>query len=85
MPIYEYQCNTCQRVEERFFGSHVEAAKYEAIPQACKPNPGSRATGLGRCTGKLLRKPSAPAFSIGGFNAKNGYSGKTSGEGTGVE
>lgn len=85
MPIYEYQCNTCQRVEERFFGSQVEVQKYEQIPQPCKPNPGARASGIGKCAGRLHRKPSAAAFTVGGFSAKNGYSGKMHGEGTGVD
>jgi hypothetical protein len=80
MPIYEYQCSTCKRKEERFFGSLAEAQEYEKIPQSCRPNPK-----YGKCIGAMLRVPSAPSFSIGGFSAKNGYSGKTHGEGTGVD
>lgn len=85
MPIYDYKCDTCKRTEERFFGSQAEAQKYEAGGiRPCKPNPGTGGVGR-KCAGRMLKLPSAPNFSIGGFSAKNGYSGKTHGEGTGVD
>lgn len=79
MPIHEYICSLCGRKEERWFANHDEVLAKEQNPIPCKPNPTKA------CKGTLSRVPSAPAFSIGGFSAKNGYSGKTSGEGTGVK
>lgn len=70
MPIYVYECDTCHRREERFFGSYEEMQAREANgPQACKPIPK-------KCAGKLHRMLSAPNFAVKGFNAANGYSNK---------
>jgi hypothetical protein len=78
MPIHEYICNLCGRKEERWFANHDEVLAKEKNPIPCKPNPT-------KCKGFLSRRVSAPNFSVKGYNAHNGYSGKTSGEGTGVK
>ena len=71
MPTFVYKCDTCGRVEDRWFASLDERTKYEEYgAKPCKPNP------TRRCQGKLHRQASAPSFSIKGFSAENGYSNK---------
>lgn len=77
MPVHEYQCNLCGRKEDRWFANHAEVEELDQKTIPCKPNPK-------KCKGVLTRQPSAPNFTVGGFSARNGYAGKTSGEGTGV-
>lgn len=57
MPQWDYKCDTCNRVETRFFGTVAEREKFEMgrlIP--CKPNPKS-----GKCAGKLHRQLTEPS------------------------
>jgi hypothetical protein len=65
MPRHDYQCPVCLRIaelsDEREAWCHCECGFFEgASPAACL---------------KMERLPSAPAFTVKGFNAKNGYSG----------
>ena len=60
MPTFDYRCQKCHKVHERFF-----TLAQGPTQQYCDA-----------CGGKMDRLPSAPAFTVTGFNAANGYSGK---------
>lgn len=70
MPQWDYKCDTCGRVETRWFATHQEMIDREQSTTPCKPNPTKK------CAGKLVRQASAPAFSVKGYSAENGYSNK---------
>lgn len=64
MPTWDYQCELCEYVTEMQWRNLAEALEKEKF-YTC-PN----------CDGEgiLHRLPSAPAFTITGFNSKNNYS-----------
>lgn len=58
MPLYEFKCDECGTVIE-FISTGASPAGFEPLCPDC---------------GEPLRKvPSAPAFVVTGYNAKNGY------------
>ncbi len=63
MPIYDYECPTCGRHTTAF--TRIE---HRDFPTLC----GQVTNGV-MCWTELRRVPSAPSFSIKGFNAANGY------------
>jgi predicted nucleic acid-binding Zn ribbon protein len=65
MPIYLYKCQRCGKSEERFYASF----------KAMCLEPSVRCIDDGA---RMERVASAPAFTVGGYNAKNGYSGDKS-------
>lgn len=60
MPIYEYECLRCGKVEDKLYTS-VQKAENIAI---------SLCSSCGGVTKKII---SSPNFRVVGFNAKNGY------------
>ena len=60
MPIYEYECASCDYTRDVLFTSIGEAER--AINMPCE-----------KCGAFIVRKMSAPNFRVTGFNAKNGY------------
>lgn len=63
MPQWDYRCPTCQTVQTFTFASVEERDKTTVT---CDPD--------GPCDGMMMdRLPSAPAFKVAGFNAKNSY------------
>jgi predicted nucleic acid-binding Zn ribbon protein len=66
MPIFEFRCERCKQVEQRF---------YQSFKQMCV-EPAVRCLHDGS---RMERIPSATTFAIGGsYTAKNGYSKATS-------
>lgn len=68
MPTYDFRCVKCGHVREQRYQSY--AAMQIATDWGC----GEPSSTQKRCTGFMERLPSAPAFTVTGFNAKNGYS-----------
>lgn len=65
VPIFDYSCPVCKVTVEVFHPTH-EAAKLPAYcPYCTRVNDGDVV---------MERLPSAPAFYVEGFSAKNGYS-----------
>jgi predicted nucleic acid-binding Zn ribbon protein len=60
MPIYVFRCERCKQTEDRFYQSFKHMCQEQAV--RCIAD-GSR----------MERIPSGPAFTVEGFNAKNGY------------
>lgn len=59
MPIYEYKCNKCYIVKEKYLSiSQME----DIICMYCK------------CGGNLIKIPSTGSFKINGYSEANGYS-----------
>lgn len=58
MPMFEYVCQTCNVVFERLV-DHVDQADDQRHDHCGQP---------------AVRRPSSPAFTVAGYNAKNGYS-----------
>lgn len=58
MPFYDYKCPTCDRTTEVF----LKKARPDDALVLCKT-----------CDSSMERQPSAPNFSVKGFNASNGY------------
>lgn len=65
MPLYEFRCERCQQVEQRFYQSWKQMVAEPAV--RCLKD-GSR----------MERIPSGPAFKVEGYSAKNGYTEKQS-------
>ena len=68
MPCYDYECPVC--------GNRLTLTVAHAVAdeQMCCSLPPADATYWAICRGQLRRQPSAPNFSVKGFNARNGYS-----------
>ena len=66
MPLWTFKCDTCSRVEDRWFTSFDEMREKEQRYSSCKPS-------LKGCRGKMVREVSAAAFTVEGYNANNGY------------
>lgn len=63
MPLYEFRCDACGETMTRLLSNWQAATAMEKeICPFCKE-------------GVLRKQPSAPAFTVGGWNAKNGYAG----------
>lgn len=69
MPLYEYECTDCgtRVVRIRSIAERDETETCESCNRSDAYGPGL-----------LMRVPSAPAFTIDGYNAANGYA-KTGG------
>lgn len=62
MPLYDFKCESCGEAITALLSNWKAATEAEKeICPFCKQ-------------GVLRRQPSAPAFSVHGFNANNGYS-----------
>ena len=71
MPMFEYKCDTCERLEERYFATMAEREKFEADGhKPCKP--GASLVNH-KCLGKMHRQLAAPSFKVNGYCAQNGY------------
>lgn len=69
MPRYDYKCERCGTVREVIATfAETEKKAFYCRNKNCSP------TISGGCC-RLVRQPSAPAFTISGFSAANGYSG----------
>lgn len=60
MPLFSFKCQRCGQIEDRLYGSWKQLSLKPAV--RCSAD-GSR----------MERVPSASAFSVSGFNAKNSY------------
>lgn len=60
MPLFDFKCLRCGVVREEL----LTAAEAEDI----------RTRECDRCIGRMERQTGAPAFTISGYSAKNGYS-----------
>ncbi len=69
MPTYDFRCRDCRQVFE-------EKVSVETDLLPCPRQ---------ECQGVADRLPSAPGFSVKGFNAKNGYAKDTTSRGTSDE
>ena len=62
MPTYEFACDACGMLWELI----LPLSRFDETYSAPCP----------RCAGRGDRQPSAPAFTIKGYNARNGYARK---------
>ena len=69
MPTYDYRCPRCG-ARHTLHTSYAEADRQ----RYCGTVAPRDSNYWGLCRGELERQPSAPAFVVKGFNAKNGYS-----------
>lgn len=60
MPLFEFRCERCHRVEPRLYPSYDQMVKEPAV----------RCVG---CGSRMERLVSAPAFTVTGFSAANNY------------
>ena len=69
MLLADFQCPSCQNIQELAFDNHnhMLAVLFQFGAPECE-----------RCGLVLRRLPAAPAFTVNGFNARNGYSGSKS-------
>jgi hypothetical protein len=69
VPIYVYKCPQCGDVREIVKLSPMDLFHAETCDKGC-----TQTIGTDTIPQILDRVPTAAAFTIGGFNAKNGYS-----------
>jgi putative FmdB family regulatory protein len=63
MPRYDFKCTSCGKMRQDVWVSNFRDALNTPIDiSSCE------------CGGQLQKQPSAPNFTINGYNAKNGYS-----------
>lgn len=72
MPFYDYECDDCGRRETRY-RSIAERDDWGVCP-SCGMWVQHPDAAVG--PGYMRRVPSAPAFTVKGFNAANGYASK---------
>lgn len=63
MPVFEFRCERCLQIEQRFYQSWQRMVSEPAV--RCLAD-GSR----------MLRIPSTTAFKVNGFSYANGYAGE---------
>jgi len=61
MPKWDFRCDTCDKTIELVFLTFRDSEKAKC-PE---------------CGGTVARQPSAPNFSVSGYNSRNGYSRKS--------
>ncbi len=66
MPTYTYECSLCRRRQTR-----VRSIDHRDDTAFCMA---VGETYMALCRGQLQRVADAPAFTVRGYNAKNGYS-----------
>lgn len=69
MPLYDFKCERCCDVKTMYFLSFEDA---ERTSVWCD-NPNCKPVVAG-ATCRMFRLPSAAAFTVKGYSAKNGYS-----------
>jgi putative FmdB family regulatory protein len=65
MPCFDYKCPVCKAVVEVFKSNFDDATKPAYCPYCGRGADGEVV---------MERQPAAPAFTISGYSAKNGYS-----------